>query len=131
MGLKELLRLFEKNKKFLEDADWIVCDVESPRWWGGLNSPEEIVISAILVQLSTWTSVEKVLMKLRKAGLTSFKELAGADAEKLEELIKPVGLGKLKARRLIVFARGMTNLGGREKLEGAKDARSFFISFEG
>jgi len=68
MGLKELLRLFEKNKKFLEDDDWIVCDVESPRWWGGLNSPEEIVISAILVQLSAWTSVEKVLMR-HPAGL--------------------------------------------------------------
>ena len=97
MGLKELLRLFEKNKKFLEDA-------ESQRWWGGLNSSEEIVISAILVQLSTWTSVEKVLMRLREAGLTSFEKLAKANAEKLEELIKPVG--KMKARRLMNFCKG-------------------------
>ena len=131
MGLKELLRLFEKNKKFLEDADWIVCNAESPRWWGGLNSPEEIVISAILVQLSTWTSVEKVLMRLRKAGLTSFKELAKADAEKLEELIKPVGLRKMKARRLISFAREVMKLGGLERLKEDEDSRNFLMTFEG
>ena len=131
MSLKELLRLFEKNKQFLKDADWIVCDVESPKWWGGLNSPEEIVISAILVQLSTWTSVEKVLMKLRKAGLTNFRELAKADAEKLEELIKPVGLGKMKARRLISFAREVMKLGGLERLKDVEDSRNFLMSFEG
>jgi len=131
MNLKELLGLFEKNKKFLEDADWIVCDAESPRWWGGLNSSEEIVISAILVQLSTWASVEKVLMRLRKAGLTSFTELAKTDAEKLEEMIKSVGFRKMKARRLIVFAREVMKLGGLERLKEVEDTRIFLMTFEG
>jgi len=131
MDLKDLVNFFQENTEFLERAGWIVSEVESPKWWGGLNSYEEIAISAILVQLSTWTSVEKALERLREKRLSSLKELANLDVGKLEELTKPVGLRRIKARRLIGLARNLMKVGGLEELKRIENVRDFLMSIEG
>lgn len=48
------LDIFKENIDLIKDKGWIVSEPESPRWWGGLQSGEEIIISSILVQMTRW-----------------------------------------------------------------------------
>lgn len=52
--LDTLLEIFENNKSILKEKGWIVSSETSYEWWDGLKSAEEIIISAILVQMSRW-----------------------------------------------------------------------------
>jgi len=127
----QLLIIFKGNEEFLEKAGWIVSEPKSPRWWGGVESPEEVAITAILVQLSTWTSVEKILVTLRKAGLTKLEDLKEMEAEGLEEMIRPVGLWNEKAKRLIDFAIEIEKIGGLGELSRMKNSRDILLSIKG
>lgn len=68
-------------------------------WWPG-DTPEEVLVGAVLVQNTSWTNVEKAIAQLREADLLEPKALATVPLEELEELIRPAGYFRLKARRL-------------------------------
>lgn len=127
--LDAILEIF-RNKRL---RGWIIDKPESPRWWGGLNSPEEIAISAILVQLTRWENVERALENLRKHGLLDIRKLGDVDEGQLGEIIKPVGLRRSKARCLIEFSKRVTEIGGLEKLRtmDIEVVRSFLLSIKG
>lgn len=100
-----LLRIERVKDSLLPKYGWYPSDPESPRWWGGLGSLEEIAISAVLVQLSRWSSALESLEELRRHGLLRMEELARADQRVVAALIRRSGMPQEKARRLIELAR--------------------------
>ena len=75
-----------------------------PRWWPG--TPYEIMISAILVQNTAWTQVEKVFAAWGEPEPANVLEMP---VEQLQETIRPCGFMKAKAatiRRVTEWYRG-------------------------
>jgi endonuclease-3 related protein len=68
-------------------------------WWPG-QTPFEVLIGAVLVQNTSWKNVEKAIANLREADLLDARALYGVPGEELEELIRPAGYYRVKARRL-------------------------------
>ncbi|HEY3422064.1 MAG TPA: DNA-3-methyladenine glycosylase [Methanocellaceae archaeon] len=68
-------------------------------WWPA-GSAFERVVGAILVQQTRWESVEKVLAVLDKKGLLTPKTMGFVSLEELEELVRPAGFHRQKARYL-------------------------------
>jgi endonuclease-3 related protein len=68
-------------------------------WWPG-QTPFEIMVGAVLVQNTNWRNVERAIENLREEGLLSPTALYDAAAADLEELIRPAGYYRVKAKRL-------------------------------
>jgi endonuclease-3 related protein len=68
-------------------------------WWPG-ESAFEILVGAILAQNTSWKNVEKAIRNLKEADLLDPVRLDQAPLEELEELVRPAGYFRLKARRL-------------------------------
>jgi endonuclease-3 related protein len=68
-------------------------------WWPG-DSPFEIMVGAVLVQNTSWKNVEKAIGNLKQADVLSPRALHELAFEELEELIRPAGTFRVKARRL-------------------------------
>lgn len=68
-------------------------------WWPG-ETPLEVLVGAVLVQNTAWKNVERAIDNLREAGALSLDGLHGLAQEELEELIRPAGCYRVKARRL-------------------------------
>ncbi len=66
-----------------------------PMWWPAYGS-FEVIIGAILTQNSQWTRVEKSLDNLK--GYLDVESLCAVEQHTLEELIRPSGLFKSKAK---------------------------------
>ncbi|MBB5252728.1 endonuclease-3 related protein [Sulfurisphaera ohwakuensis] len=128
--IQKLIQEFEKNKDLLRQAGWIVSDANSFEWWDGLKTADEILISSILVQMTKWEIVKKIIERLRQTGLNKLDKLANLSEEEIEELIKGVNFYKTKAKRLkklaiIVKEKGLENIVKNEKslkeIEGIGD----------
>ena len=72
-------------------------------WWS--EDPIEVILGAVLVQGSTWKSVEKVLNEFRTRELLDFKKIVQQTDEQLAEFIRPVGFQTKKAQRIRAVAR--------------------------
>ncbi|HOK87503.1 MAG TPA: endonuclease [Fervidobacterium sp.] len=76
------------------------------KWWPG--SAEEVLISAVLTQNTSWANVEKALDKIRIKFLgdsdgfngNSLKTLSVLSDDELRELIKPAGFFNVKTKRV-------------------------------
>jgi endonuclease-3 related protein len=68
-------------------------------WWPG-QSPFEVMVGAVLVQNTNWQNVEKAIENLRQADLLEPHALYAVPPEELEELIRPAGYYRVKAKRL-------------------------------
>lgn len=68
-------------------------------WWPG-QSPFEVIVGAVLVQNTNWQNVKKAIEQLRQADLLEPHALYDVPVEELEELIRPAGYFRIKARRL-------------------------------
>ncbi len=85
-------------------------------WWPG-GRGFSLPVGAILVQHTTWASVERALDNLRGAGLLDPPALAAADPAAVAELVRPAGLPRQKAERLTGFARALVeDFGGSLEL---------------
>lgn len=71
-------------------------------WWPEAE-PFEVIVGAILVQNTAWTNVERALAKLRDADALSPDAMAGLPGEVLEELVRPSGQYRQKAKKLRAF----------------------------
>ena len=71
-------------------------------WWPG-ETPFEIALGAILTQNTNWTNVEKALANLRDRNLLDPARLDSLPLERVEELIRPAGFFRIKARRISHF----------------------------
>lgn len=71
-------------------------------WWPG-ESPLEIMVGAILTQNTSWKNVEKAIGNLKRQGALDLTRLLVLPEAELEELIRPAGTFKVKAKRLKNF----------------------------
>jgi endonuclease-3 related protein len=69
------------------------------RWWPG-ETPFEVMVGAVLTQNTSWRNVERAIDNLRAADLLEPKALYDVPVEELEELIRPAGYYRVKAKRL-------------------------------
>ena len=69
------------------------------RWWPG-DTPFEIIVGAVLVQNTSWQNVERAIDNLRRAELLDPHALYAVAEDELEDLIRPAGYYRIKARRL-------------------------------
>ncbi len=84
-------------------------------WWPD-GEPFEVIVGAILVQNTSWTNVERALEKLRQAGALTVDAMASLSEEALEELVRPSGQYRTKAKKLRAFLALVDEYGGLEKL---------------
>lgn len=74
------------------------------RWWPA-GSELEMIVGAILVQNTAWTSARKAVDALIVGGLLSVAALLRVPERELAEVIRPSGYFNSKARKLKAFAR--------------------------
>lgn len=86
-----LRQIYETLREFYETKPQQV-------WWP--DDPTEVVIAAVLVQGTTWKSVDRVLQTLKDQKYLDFQRLLDAEEAMLAELIRPVGFHAKKAKRL-------------------------------
>jgi endonuclease-3 related protein len=68
-------------------------------WWPG-ESAFEVVVGAVLTQNTAWTRVTEAIDNLRTADRLDARRLALLPLPELEELIRPAGTFRVKARYL-------------------------------
>ena len=71
-----------------------------PRQWWPADSPFEVMVGAVLTQNTSWQNVCKAIDALRRRDLLEPHALHAVPLEELEELIRPAGYYRIKARRL-------------------------------
>jgi endonuclease-3 related protein len=127
----EVLRILNGLRGLLEESGWLIAPPASPRWWGGAESGDEVVISAMLVQRTRWEAVSSALSRLRGLALNSLARIAEADPGHLSELIRGVNYRFVKARRLVKLAGAVVGRGGLDELRSDPRVRDFLLSQEG
>jgi endonuclease-3 related protein len=76
-----------------------------PQDWWPARSRLEVIAGAILTQNTAWSNVERALRNLRRVGALSVDGIRATPLRKLEQLIRPAGYFRQKARRLKNFVR--------------------------
>jgi len=89
----------ERSPQLQQAFERLLTRFGPQRWWPG-DSPFEVMVGAVLVQNTSWKNVERALDNLRDAGLLAPRELYDLPQAELEELIRPAGYYRVKARRL-------------------------------
>lgn len=74
-----------------------------PWHWTADSDPFEVAVGAILVQHTAWTNAERALDRLREAGALHPATLAALPDAAIEELVRPSGQYRTKARKLRAF----------------------------
>lgn len=125
--------LNEWGRENLRKLGWFASDPHSYEWWGGFRDPFEISVSAILVQLSKWETVSKVIIRLREGNVLNPRTLAEAPAEKIKDLIRGIGFYESKSRTLKEFSRLIVERGGWETFisRDLSDIRRDLLSVRG
>ncbi len=84
-------------------------------WWPDAD-PFEVIVGAILVQNTMWLNVERALELLRSAEVLTPATMSALSIEELEELVRPSGQFRQKARKLIAFLALIKEHGGLDAL---------------
>ncbi len=84
-------------------------------WWPDAD-PFEVVVGAILVQNTSWTNVERALDRLRAAKALDPRVMSRLADDALEELVRPSGQYRQKAKKLRAFIATAEAHGGFEAL---------------
>lgn len=98
-------------------------------WWPG-ESKEEIMIGAILTQNTAWKNVEKAIKNLKEKNACSIKAIANMRVEDIENLIKPTGFYRQKARRLKDFCSYLIVNYGENFIENMSKKETFELRNE-
>jgi endonuclease-3 related protein len=107
----------DPGRRLLAVLDRLAAHYDLDRWhWQPETPPLAVCLGAILVQHTTWRSVEVVLDRLRAADAFSLPAIAGLDPGRLADLVRPAGLPATRARRLQAFAGLAAAAGGIEAL---------------
>lgn len=102
-------------------------------WWPA-ESPDEVLIGAILTQNTSWSNVEKSISELKKNSLISIKRISETRWENLAPIIRSSGFYNQKARRLVSVCSAIMGKYG-SLLEMSKkpmqEISEFLISLKG
>jgi endonuclease-3 related protein len=81
-------------------------------WWPA-DGPFQVMVGAVLTQRTAWRNVEMAMSRLVGAGIVDVDMLMALPVEDLEDLIRPSGTYRQKARRLRdLFSLVQTAAGG-------------------
>jgi len=75
-----------------------------PQGWWPARTRWEVIWGAILTQNTTWRNATLALKNLRKAGLLTWRSLRQISLRELEQMIRPAGFYRQKAKTLRNFA---------------------------
>ncbi len=75
-------------------------DALGPQHWWPADAAFEMMVSAMLVQNTSWKNVKRAMENLRQAEVLEPHALMALPEEELQELIGPVGYFRVKAKRL-------------------------------
>ena len=87
------------NPTLQEVYDRLLAAYGPQQWWPA-RTPFEVILGAVLVQNTSWQNVTKAIDNLRQQDLLEPHALYRVPLEELEELIRPAGYYRVKARRL-------------------------------
>jgi endonuclease-3 related protein len=104
----------------------------SQHWWPG-DSAFEVLAGTILVQRTRWRNAELALTNLRQAGLLTPDAVAAHPVEQVENLIRPAGFYRQKARRLRSVSQWVTGNRGIEQLRSRRtgELRQQLLAMDG
>ncbi|MDE0041593.1 MAG: endonuclease III domain-containing protein [Candidatus Poribacteria bacterium] len=88
--------------KLLKLYDQLRSAYGSQAWWPA-ETPFEVIVGAILVQSTAWRNVVKAIDNLRRANLLTPSRLGKIPQPELEELVRPSGYFRVKAKKLRAF----------------------------
>lgn len=74
-----------------------------PQNWWPAQSRLEVIVGAYLTQNTSWSNVEKAMANLRRARALSIAGLRKVPIATLEQLVRPSGYFRQKARKLKTF----------------------------
>ncbi len=103
-----------RRRVILEIYDRLLDPCGKRNWWPG-QTPDEIIIGAVLTQNTAWRNVVRAIDSLKAAGLLSLPALARETPEDIAPLIRASGYFNLKARRLHAVAEFFAP-GGRSRM---------------
>ncbi len=101
-------------------------------WWPG-DTPEEVIIGAILTQNTAWSNVEKAINKLKENNVCSLEGVASLNEEELGVLIRSSGFFRRKAKILNFITNSILDAGGLEGLKklGDKELDEYLMGLYG
>ena len=111
-----LFSIYEKLMELYGPQNWWPIDLDYHIKYG-TDPREEIVIGAVLTQNTSWKNVEKALENLKHKKLLNFKGILSISREELEEIIRPVGFYRIKAKRLKEVVKGLNPIKKVEVIE--------------
>lgn len=91
------------RKKFLLEVYKTLYKEYGPQHWWPADTPFEVTIGAILTQNTSWRNVEKAINNLKMANKLTPEAIFKLSLNELEELIRPAGFFRVKARRIKEF----------------------------
>lgn len=84
-----------------------------PQNWWPAESQLEVIVGAYLTQNTNWGNVEKAMANMRAAKALSVKSLREISLARLENLVRPSGYFRQKAKKLKTFIKYLDkNYGG-------------------
>jgi endonuclease-3 related protein len=83
-----------------------------PQGWWPAETPDEVVLGAVLTQAVAWANAARAVAQLKAAGFGTLAAVAAAEPQALEPLVRPAGYYRAKARKLVAVARFVTGAGG-------------------
>ncbi|MBU5690291.1 MAG: endonuclease III domain-containing protein [Candidatus Aenigmatarchaeota archaeon] len=103
-------------------------------WWPG-DTAFEIIVGAILTQQASWKNVEAAIKNLKNNKVLDEKTIYKIELKNLEELVRPSGFYRIKAKRLKNFVNFLFEKydGSLEKLFSLKknELRKELLSVNG
>jgi endonuclease-3 related protein len=106
-----------------------------PQGWWPARTRWEVIWGAILVQNTSWRNAALALKNLREAGLLAWRKFRKLSVAELEELIRPAGFYRQKARALRNFANWIEEAhgGSLDSLfaQGTERARAQLLALKG
>ncbi|MCX8178672.1 MAG: endonuclease [Candidatus Aenigmarchaeota archaeon] len=88
--------------KFAEIYERLFDEFGEQHWWPG-ETEFEVIVGAILTQQASWKNVEAAIKNLKKNKVLDERIIYNIELKKLEELVKPSGFYRIKAKRLKNF----------------------------
>src|SRR5437870_1458438 len=74
-----------------------------PQHWWPARSRFEVIVGALLTQNTSWRNVERALANLRARRALNIAAIRELPLSELEQLVRPSGYFRQKARRLKTF----------------------------
>lgn len=102
-------------------------------WWPA-ESPDEVIMGAILTQNTAWKNVEMSLKRMKARGILSLEDLAKAEPEELGNIVRSSGFFHQKSSRLVSISSAILetygSIAGMGNV-GVEELKSFLISQKG